>query len=168
MCLSVLGEIYEWPHKKKTIILCNTSHRVSPELVGINPTDLQCSEAACARSQQRSDHKGTLTTTHSSLPACLSVWLSVGRYGNAESPEVAADWLLTHPVGGAVVWWGSTGCWSSAGFVYSERVSEEGRVWRRYREASLKVLSLSGFWSPESVGVRVKKNLYGMIWTDKD
>lgn len=78
-------------------ILCNTSHSVSPELLGINPSDLQCSEAASARSQQRSDHKGTLTTTHSIQPARLSVC----RYGNAESPEGAADWLLTRPVGGA-------------------------------------------------------------------
>lgn len=83
--------------------------------LGAKRTDLQYMDGCPGKVTEPLDHKGTLTTTLSCLPVVMAMLKA----------QLVADWLLTHPVGGATARWGSRGSQSSAGFVYIERRAGE-------------------------------------------
>lgn len=102
--------------------------------LGANCSDLQYMDVCPGKVTKPLDHKGTLTTMFSCLPVVMAMLRA----------QLVADWLLTHPVGGAIAWWRSRGSQSSAGFVYIERGAGE-RVREKLRKASMKIQNHSGY-----------------------
>lgn len=91
--------------------------------LGANRTDLQYMDECPGKVTKPLDHKGTLTTMLSCLPVVMAMLRA----------QLAANWLLTHPVGGAIAWWGSRGSQSFSWVCLHREDSRQDRK-RKKRE----------------------------------
>ena len=121
-----MEECYIFPQTDTDKLCCWTDliQWVKSQL-GAHHTDLQHMDGCPGKVTKPLNHKGTLATTLSWLLVVMAMLTA----------QLAADWLLAHPVCGLFAWGGSSVSLSSAGFVYIVRgAGERGRERNRYEE----------------------------------